>query len=64
MSLFPSNPPTSRQRGSLLIEANQAVYPLNLTRSTTVWKKGSVKPLSSFSAKEDKRYLLLKHKKI
>ena len=66
---FPSNLPTSPSAGlcwtaACLIEANQAVYPLDLTRSTTVWKEGSVKPLSSFSAKEEKIYLLLKHKKI
>jgi hypothetical protein len=33
---------------AMAMEANQAVYPINLTRSTTVYKEGSVKPLPSF----------------
>ena len=61
---FSSNPPPSPSAdlcwtAACLIEANQAVYPLDLTRSTTVWKEGSVKPLPSFSAKEEERYLFL-----
>ena len=41
------------------IEANQAVYPLNLTRSNTVYKEGSVKPLPSFSPTEEEIYIFL-----
>jgi hypothetical protein len=39
------------------MEANQAVNPLDLTRSTSVYKEGSVKPLPSSSPTEKEIYI-------
>ena len=54
------------ETAACLMEANQAVYPLDLSRSTTFYKEGSVKALPSFSPTEEEIYifLYLEHAKI